>query len=101
MLFRGSNAVGYSAYPDNVVEVFVKYAIEAGMDIFRIFDSLNYIDNLRFGMEVIRKAGGVVEGVMCYTGDLTKPDEQTVGLHSSLGAHQDLKYTVFSTAKIE
>ena len=90
MLFRGSNAVGYSAYPDNVVEAFVKHTIEAGMDIFRIFDSLNYIENLRFGMEVIRKAGGVVEGVMCYTGDLTNPDD-TVGALSCFNIHCSLQ----------
>jgi pyruvate carboxylase len=70
MLFRGSNAVGYSDYPDNVVKAFVKHAAESGMDIFRIFDSLNYLPNLKAAMEAVRDTHAVCEGTICYTGNI-------------------------------
>ncbi|WAC18312.1 pyruvate carboxylase [Luteolibacter sp. SL250] len=71
MLFRGSNAVGYSNYPDNVVAGFVKHAADSGMDIFRIFDSLNYLPNMKVAMEAVRGHGKVLcEAAICYTGDI-------------------------------
>ena len=70
MLFRGSNAVGYSNYPDNVVRGFVKHSAEAGMDIFRVFDSLNYTPNLKAAMEAVRETHAVCEGTICYSGDI-------------------------------
>jgi pyruvate carboxylase len=71
MLFRGSNAVGYSNYPDNVVAGFVKHAADSGMDIFRIFDSLNYLPNMQVAMEAVREHGKVLcEAAICYTGDI-------------------------------
>ena len=70
MLIRGANAVGYTSYPDNTVKEFCKEAVREGIDIFRVFDSLNYIENLKFGIEAAREAGGVVEATVCYTGDL-------------------------------
>ena len=71
MLFRGSNAVGYSNYPDNVVAGFVKHAADSGMDIFRIFDSLNYLPNMQVAMEAARDHGKVLcEAAICYTGDI-------------------------------
>ncbi|XP_013406677.1 pyruvate carboxylase, mitochondrial [Lingula anatina] len=73
MLLRGANAVGYTSYPDNVVYKFCDLAVQCGMDIFRVFDSLNYVPNLILGMEASAKAGGVVEAAICYTGDVTKP----------------------------
>jgi pyruvate carboxylase len=73
MLFRGSNAVGYSNYPDNVVKGFVQHSAEAGMDIFRVFDSLNYTPNLKAAMEAVRATHGVCEAAICYTGDITDP----------------------------
>lgn len=73
MLLRGANAVGYSNYPDNVVYKFCELAVQSGMDIFRIFDSLNYIPNLVFGMEAVGKAGGVIEAAISYTGDVSDP----------------------------
>jgi len=85
MLFRGANAVGYTAYPDNVVREFVKTAKTTGMDIFRIFDSLNYLDNLKFGMDEVRTAGGVIEATICYTGDVSSPEEKTYTLDYYLG----------------
>jgi len=73
MLFRGSNAVGYSNYPDNVVAGFVKHAAASGMDIFRIFDSLNYLPNLRVAMEAVRDTHAICEGTICYTGNILDP----------------------------
>jgi len=73
MLFRGSNAVGYSNYPPNVVAGFVKNAAENGIDIFRIFDSLNYLPNLRTAMSAVRETHGVCEAAICYTGDILDP----------------------------
>jgi pyruvate carboxylase len=74
MLFRGSNAVGYSNYPDNVVKGFVKHAAANGMDIFRIFDSLNYLPNLTAAMEAVREeTSSICEGTLCYTGDILDP----------------------------
>ena len=72
MLFRGSNAVGYSNYPDNVVAGFVKHAADSGMDIFRIFDSLNYLPNMQVAMDAVREHGKpICEAAICYTGDIT------------------------------
>ncbi len=74
MLFRGSNAVGYSNYPDNVVKGFVRHAAAHGMDIFRIFDSLNYLPNLAPAMEAVREdTQSICEGTLCYTGDILDP----------------------------
>jgi len=73
MLFRGSNAVGYSNYPDNVVAGFVKHAAVAGMDIFRVFDSLNYLPNLQVAMDAINETGAICEAALCYTGDILDP----------------------------
>ena len=70
MLFRGSNAVGYSNYPDNVVTGFVKHAAASGMDLFRIFDSLNYLPNLRTAMEAVQGTHAICEAAICYTGDI-------------------------------
>jgi len=73
MLLRGANAVGYTSYPDNAVFKFCELAVSAGMDVFRVFDSLNYLPNLRLGMEAVGVAGGVVEAAISYTGDITDP----------------------------
>ena len=81
MLFRGSNAVGYSNYPDNVVAGFVKHAADSGMDIFRIFDSLNYLPNMKVAMEAAREHGkAVCEAAVCYTGDITDPNRAKYSL---------------------
>ncbi|CAH0400055.1 unnamed protein product [Chilo suppressalis] len=84
MLLRGANAVGYTNYPDNVVFKFCDMAVQAGMDIFRVFDSLNYLPNLILGMEAAGKAGGVVEAAISYTGDVSDPTK----------TKYDLKYYV-------
>jgi pyruvate carboxylase len=70
MLFRGSNAVGYSNYPDNAVAGFVKHSAEAGMDIFRLFDSLNYLPNLKIAMEAVNETHAICEAAICYTGNI-------------------------------
>mgnify|MGYP000870666799 FL=1 len=70
MLFRGANAVGYTNYPDHIVAGFVKHAAASGMDIFRIFDSLNYLPNVRVAMEAVQETHAVCEAAICYTGDI-------------------------------
>ena len=77
MLLRGSNAVGYANYPDNVVREFVIHSSEAGMDVFRIFDSLNYLPNLKVAMEtVVEKTPSLCEAAVCFTGDFTDSNEE-------------------------
>jgi pyruvate carboxylase len=73
MLLRGANAVGYTNYPDNVVYEFCKMSVNSGMDIFRIFDSLNYLPNILLGMDAVNNAGGIVEAAISYTGDVSNP----------------------------
>ncbi|KAM9497783.1 pyruvate carboxylase, mitochondrial-like isoform 2-T3 [Salvelinus alpinus] len=80
MLLRGANAVGYTNYPDNAVFKFCEVAKENGMDIFRVFDSLNYLPNLMLGMEAAGAAGGVVEASISYTGDVSDPMRQKYSL---------------------
>jgi pyruvate carboxylase len=72
-LVRGANAVGYTSYPDNAIYDFSKKAVENGLDIFRVFDSLNYVENMKLGIDAAKKAGGVVEGTVCYSGDVANP----------------------------
>ena len=91
MLFRGANAVGYTNYPDHVVAGFVKHAAASGMDIFRIFDSLNYLPNLRVAMEAVQDTHGVCEGTLCYTGDILDPKRDKY----------DLKYYVRLAKELE
>jgi pyruvate carboxylase len=75
MLFRSANAVGYTNYPDNVVRYFVEQAARAGVDVFRIFDPLNWIENMRVSIDAIGATGKVLEAAICYTGNLTDPRE--------------------------
>jgi pyruvate carboxylase len=70
MLLRGANAVGYASYPDNVIEEFVRESHKQGIDIFRIFDSLNSIENMRVSIDAVLETGGVCEPAICYTGDI-------------------------------
>ena len=73
MLLRGSNAVGYTSYPDNVVKAFVKESAEAGIDLFRVFDSLNWVPNMEVAIDAVREQGALCEAAICYTGDLLDP----------------------------
>ena len=91
MLLRASNGVGYTNYPDNVVQEFVRQAAETGIDIFRVFDSLNWVENMRVAMDAVIESGKICEGAICYTGDILDPDR----------AKYDLKYYVGMAKELE
>ena len=80
MLLRASNAVGYTNYPDNVVQAFVKEAAQAGIDIFRVFDALNWAENMRVAIEAVVESGMICEAAICYTGDILNPNRQKYSL---------------------
>ncbi|CAJ1001780.1 MULTISPECIES: pyruvate carboxylase [Bacillales] len=73
MLLRGANAVGYTNYPDNVIQAFVKASAENGIDVFRIFDSLNWLPGMQTAIDAVRESGKVAEAAICYTGDILDP----------------------------
>ena len=96
MLFRGANAVGYTNYPDNVIREFVKKSADAGIDVFRIFDSLNWIKGMEVAIDATRESGKIAEAAICYTGDILNDsrDKYTVNYYKemaknleSAGAH--------------
>ena len=91
MLLRGSNGVGYTNYPDNVVQAFVRHAAEIGIDVFRVFDSLNWVENMRVAMDAVIEANKVCEGTICYTGDLLDPDRAKYDLKYYVDMGQELK----------
>jgi pyruvate carboxylase len=91
MLLRASNGVGYTNYPDNVVQSFVAQAAESGMDVFRVFDSLNWVENMRVAMDAVIETDKVCEAAICYTGDILDPDR----------AKYDLKYYVSMAKELE
>src|SRR5699024_4300001 len=78
MLLRASNAVGYKNYPDNVIKKFVKESADAGIDVFRIFDSLNWIDQMKVANEAVQEAGKISEGAICYTGDFLNANRSDI-----------------------
>ncbi|MBA8763677.1 pyruvate carboxylase [Staphylococcus coagulans] len=78
MLLRASNAVGYKNYPDNVIQKFVDESAAAGIDVFRIFDSLNWVEQMKVANEAVQKAGKISEGTICYTGDILNPKRSNV-----------------------
>lgn len=80
MLLRASNAVGYTNYPDNVVKAFVKEAASNGIDLFRVFDALNWVDNLNVAIDAVRETGAICEAAVCYTGDLLNPQREKYNL---------------------
>ena len=75
MLLRASNGVGYKNYPDNVIAEFIKESANSGIDVFRIFDSLNWTENMKQSMATAQETGKIVEAAMCYTGDVLDPDK--------------------------
>ncbi|WP_319824321.1 pyruvate carboxylase [Thalassovita sp.] len=91
MLLRASNGVGYTNYPDNVVQEFVRQAAETGVDVFRVFDSLNWVENMRVAMDAVVDSGKICEGTICYTGDILDPAR----------AKYDLKYYVGMAKELE
>jgi pyruvate carboxylase len=80
MLFRGSNAVGYQNYPDNALKAFIDQSAQDGMDVFRIFDSLNWIEQMEKSIQYVRDNNKVAEATMCYTGDILDPDKSKYNL---------------------
>lgn len=86
MLFRGANAVGYKNYPDNVIREFARTSADAGIDVFRIFDSLNWIKGMEVAIDEVRNSGKVAEAAICYTGDILDPsrDKYTVQYYKDM-----------------
>ena len=91
MLLRGANGVGYTNYPDNVVRHFVHQAAAGGIDLFRVFDCLNWVENMRVAMDAVGEEGKLIEAAMCYTGDILDPAR----------AKYDLKYYVGLAKELE
>lgn len=91
MLLRGANGVGYTNYPDNVVQHFVRQAARGGIDLFRVFDCLNWVENMRVAMDAVRAEGKLCEAAICYTGDILDPAR----------AKYDLAYYVGLTRELE
>ncbi|EKF18983.1 pyruvate carboxylase [Nitratireductor pacificus] len=91
MLLRGANGVGYTNYPDNVVQHFVKQAAAGGIDLFRVFDCLNWVENMRVAMDAVGAEGKLCEATICYTGDILDPER----------AKYDLKYYVALAKELE
>ncbi|HSG70444.1 MAG TPA: pyruvate carboxylase, partial [Planctomycetaceae bacterium] len=96
MLLRASNAVGYTNYPDNVVRAFVKETADAGLDVFRVFDALNWIPNMKVAMDAVLETGALCEASICYSGDILNPKRTKYTLNyyvdlakqlESMGAH--------------
>ncbi len=87
MLLRSANAVGYTNYPDNVVQYFVQQAAQAGIDLFRVFDSLNWVENMRVAINAVRDSGKLCEAAICYSGNLSNPGERkyTLDYYRKLG----------------
>lgn len=91
MLLRGANGVGYTNYPDNVVKYFVRQAAKGGIDLFRVFDCLNWVDNMRVSMDAVQEENKLCEAAICYTGDLL----------NSARPKYDLKYYVALAQELE
>ncbi len=91
MLLRGANGVGYTNYPDNVVRHFVRQAAAGGIDLFRVFDCLNWVENMRVSMDAVREENKLCEAAICYTGDILDPAR----------AKYDLKYYVALAKELE
>ena len=91
MLLRASNGVGYTNYPDNVVRFFVQQSAEAGVDVFRIFDCLNWVENMRVAIDAVADTGKIAEAAICYTGDILDP----------MRSKYDLRYYVDLAKELE
>ncbi|RUM96086.1 pyruvate carboxylase [Pseudaminobacter arsenicus] len=91
MLLRGANGVGYTNYPDNVVQHFVKQAAAGGIDLFRVFDCLNWVENMRVAMDAVAAEGKLCEAAMCYTGDLLDPARSKYDLKYYVGLAKELE----------
>ncbi len=90
MLLRASNGVGYTNYPDNVIRSFVTEAAK-GIDVFRVFDSLNWVENMRVSMDAVIGSGKICEASICYTGDILNPERSKYDLKYYITMAQELK----------
>ena len=91
MLFRSANGVGYSTYPDNVVQRFVFQSAESGIDLFRVFDALNLVDNMRVSMDAVQESGKILEASICYTGDYRDPARSKYDMKYYVDMARELK----------
>jgi pyruvate carboxylase len=92
MLLRGSNAVGYTAYPDNLVESFIEKSAENGIDVFRIFDSLNWIESMKLSIRTVReRTNSIAEAAICYTGEMLDPNQKKYTLQYYLDMARQLE----------
>ncbi|MGA1633657.1 MAG: pyruvate carboxylase [Gemmobacter sp.] len=91
MLLRGANGVGYTTYADNVVRAFVHRAAASGVDVFRVFDSLNWVENMRVSMDAVLESGKILEGTICYTGDLLDPARSKYDLAYYLAMAREMR----------
>jgi pyruvate carboxylase len=91
MLLRGSNAVGYTSYPDNVVRAFIRESFAAGIDLFRVFDSLNWVPNMAVALDAVRDAGALCEAAICYTGDILNRTRTKYNLKYYVDLAKDLE----------
>jgi len=91
MLLRASNGVGYTNYPDNVVQEFVRQTAASGVDVYRVFDSLNWVENMRVAMDAVVANNKVCEGTICYTGDILNPDRAKYDLQYYVSMGKDLR----------
>jgi pyruvate carboxylase len=91
MLLRGANGVGYTNYPDNVVQHFVRQAAAGGIDLFRVFDCLNWVENMRVAMDAVSAEGKLCEAAICYTGDILDPGRAKYDLNYYVGLAKELE----------
>jgi pyruvate carboxylase len=91
MLLRASNAVGYTNYPDDVVRSFVKESADGGIDLFRVFDPLNWVPNMQVAIDAVRDAGALCEAAICYTGDILDPRRTKYSLEYYVGLARELE----------
>ena len=91
MLFRGSNAVGYTSYPDNTLKAFIDQAAASGIDVFRVFDSLNWTKQIEKPIQYVKDAGKIAEATMCYTGDILNPERTKYSLDYYVNLAKELQ----------
>ena len=101
MLLRGQSLLGYSAYPDNAVRAFVRESAVAGIDVFRVFDSLNWLPNMRVAIEAVRNEGKIAEGTLCYTGDLLDANRTKYDLAYYVGLAKEVEAAGANTIAIK
>ncbi|MCL2224126.1 MAG: pyruvate carboxylase [Defluviitaleaceae bacterium] len=91
MLLRGANAVGYTSYPDNLIRQFIREAAKSGVDVFRVFDSLNWMPNMELSIEEVLNNNKLCEGYICYTGDISDPKRDKYNLNYYVNMAKELE----------